>query len=238
MYRVAVCDDEPSIVLENQAMLCRILEARRFRREIDYSVTGFSAAEPLLASLREHPGAFQLLLLDIELARENGVELAARLRESQVACSIIYITSYEEYMPDSFATRPLDYLMKPVDENKLAKAIDWDLRTNFRPEQLTLPVRGGFRKLAVRDILYAEAVNHKSAVYLPGEAVPVSLSFRDLLARLPGDAFCQCHHSFAVNLNHVHKQTAHGLLLDAGIELPVSRTYRQDFVKHFVSFIR
>ena len=236
MYHIAICDDDPSAVRENEALLCRVLEARRFQRDTDFSIAAFSAAEPLLASLRERP--FQLLVLDIELARENGVELAARLRESQVACSIIYITSYEEYMPDSFATRPLDYLMKPVDEDKLAKAIDWDLRTNFHPERLALPVRGGFRKLAVRDILYAEAVNHKSAVYLPGETVSVSLSFRDLLARLPGDTFCQCHHSFAVNLNHVHKQTARGLLLDAGIELPISRTYRQEFAKRFVDFIQ
>lgn len=88
--------------------------------------------------------------------------------------------------------------MKPVDEKKLAKAIDWGLRVNFRLEQLTLPVRGSFRKIAVQDILYAEAVN----------------------------------------LSHVYKQTAHGLLLDAGIEPPVSRTHRQNFVKRFVSFIQ
>lgn len=45
-----------------------------------------------------------------------------------------------------FAIRPLDDLMKPVDERKLAKATDWNLRTNFRPEQIALPVGGGFRK--------------------------------------------------------------------------------------------
>lgn len=238
MYRVAICEDEPSIALENETMLCRILEARRFRREIDFSVARFSAAEPLLELLQNRPAAFHLLLLDIGLAGENGVELAARLREWDVGCSIIYITSYGEYMPDSFATRPLDYLMKPMDERKLAKAIDWDLRTNYRPEQITLPVSGGFRKAAVKDILYAEAVNHKSAVYLPGEVIAVNLSFRDLLSRLPGDTFCRCHHSFAVNLKHVHKQTARGLLLDTGTELPVSRTFRQEFSKRFVAFIR
>ena len=97
---------------------------------------------------------------------------------------------------------------------------------------------GGFRKAAVHDILYAEAVNHKSAVYLPGEAISVSLSFRDLLSRLPGNTFCRCHHSFAVNLKHVHKQTAYGLLLNNGTELPVSRTYRQEFAKQYVAFLQ
>lgn len=238
MYRIAICDDEPSVVRENEALVCRVLEARRLRRNTDFSVSGFSTAGPLLASLRERPEAFQLLLLDIGLARENGVELAARLRELRVGCSIIYVTSYEEYMSASFATRPLDYLIKPVDEKKLAEAIDWDLRQNYRPEEITLPVRGGFRRAAVQDILYAEAVNHKAVVYLPGEAIHVSLSFRDLLSRLPEDAFCRCHHSFAVNLKHVHKRTARGLLLDSGTELPVSRSYQQETARRFVAFLQ
>lgn len=51
-------------------------------------------------------------------------------------------------MPDSFAARPLDYLVKPADERKLAKAIDWDLQKNYRPEQITLPAKNGFRGTA------------------------------------------------------------------------------------------
>lgn len=238
VYRIAICEDELSMAQENEAMVCRILEARCFRRNVDFSIAGFSSAESLLASLQKHSGAFHLLLLDIRLAQENGLELAAYLRETNLNCSIIYITAYEEYMPDSFATRPLDYLVKPVDKQKLAKAIDWDLRRNYLPEQITLPVKGGFRKAVVQDILYGEAVNHKSVVYLPGEAVPVNLSFRDLLSRLPGDMFCRCHYSFVVNLKHVHKRTAHGLLLDTGLELPVSRTYQQEITRQFVASLQ
>lgn len=238
MYRIAICEDEPSMAQENEDMICRVLKARCFQRDIDFSVDSFSTPGPLLEVLRKEPSAFHLLLLDIGLAQENGVELASRLREWNVDCSIIYITSYEEYTLDSFATRPLDYLIKPVDEKKLGKAIQWDLQKNYRPEQITLPVGGGFYKAAVHDILYAEAVNHKSAVYLPGEVISVSLSFRDLLSRLPKNTFCRCHHSFAVNLKHVHKQTTYGLLLNNGMELPVSRTYRQEFAKQYVAFLQ
>lgn len=238
MYRIAICEDELSMAQENETMICRILEARCFRRGTDFSIASFSAAESLLAFLKTHPKAFHLLLLDIRLAQENGLELAAYLRETNVDCSIIYITSYEEYMPDSFATRPLDYLIKPVDKKKLAKAIDWDLRKNYRPEQITLPVKGGVYKAAVQDILYGEAVNHKAVLYLRGETVPVNLTFRDLLSRLPGDLFCRCHYSFVVNLKHVYKRTARGLLLDTGLELPVSRTYQQEITRQFVASLR
>lgn len=238
MYRIAICEDEPSMARENEAMICHILENCHFRRDTDFSVASFSAPEPLLAVLQKQPSAFHLLLLDIGLAQENGVELANRMREWNVDCSIIYITAYSEYALNSFASHPLEYLIKPVDEERLKKAIQWDLQKNYHPEQISLPVSGGFRKAAVKDILYTEAVNHKSAVYLPGEVIAVNLSFRDLLSRLPGDTFCRCHHSFAVNLKHVHKQTARGLLLDTGTELPISRTFRQEFSKRFVAFIR
>ena len=139
MYRIAICEDEPLMAQENEATLCRVLEAGHFQRDIDFSVSSFSAAEPLLTALRNQPSAFHLLLLDIRLARENGVELANRLREWNVDCSIIYITSYDEYMSGSFATHPLEYLMKPVDEERLEKAIQWDLQKNYRPDSLRCP---------------------------------------------------------------------------------------------------
>ena len=221
MYRIAICEDEPLMAQENETMICRILEARHFRRDIDFTVSSFSTAGPLLTALRNQPTSFHLLLLDIRLAQENGVELA-----------------YTEYMEDAFSTYTLGYFLKPVDEKKLAKAIEWDLRKNYRPEQITLPVNGGLRKVMVQDILYAEAVNHKAAVYLPEEVIAVNLSFRDLLSRLRGDTFCRCHNSFVVNLKHVHKRTARGLLLDTGTELPISRAYQQEATKQFVAFIQ
>ena len=115
MYRVAVCDDEPHAAEQNEAMLCQILEARNFRRDIDYSVHCFYSSAPLLAQMEKEPSAFQLLLLDIELENENGLSLAAHLRETGSDCSIVYITAYRDYVFDCFDTRPLHYLLKPVD---------------------------------------------------------------------------------------------------------------------------
>ena len=235
MYRIAICEDEPLMAQENEAAVCRILEDRHLRRDTDFIVAGFSSAETLLAALREQP--FHLLLLDIRLARENGLELAAHLRACMADCSIIYVTSYAEYMPDSFATRPLDYLMKPLDEKKLAKAIDWDLRKNYRPRQITLPVNGGRRRVELRDILYAEATSHKSAVCLTEGMFFVNLPFRELIPRLHADSFCRCHNSYMVNLARVRKKTAQGLLMDNGTEIPVSRTYQKELARQFVAFM-
>ena len=47
MYRIAICEDEPLMARENEDMLCRILEARRYQRDIDFSVTCFTSPEPV-----------------------------------------------------------------------------------------------------------------------------------------------------------------------------------------------
>ena len=63
---------------------------------------------------------------------ENGVALARFLRERKVNASIIYITDYPGFALDSFSVSPLEYPLKPVDEWRLAAALDWD-RQQKRP---------------------------------------------------------------------------------------------------------
>ena len=237
MYHVAICKDEPCIAQEAEALVCRVLEARRLQRDTGYTVSRFSTPQALLEALEARDAPFHLLLLDIRLGEENGVELAARLRERGMTGSILYVTAYTEYMPQSFATRPLDYLLKPLDEGKLAAAIDWDFRRNYRPERVMLPVNGGWRVVPAGEILYAEATSHKSAVHLPGETLYVNLNFRDLLPRLGGECFCRCHNSILVNFNHVRKRTARGLLLEDGTELPVSRSRQEEVARRLVAFM-
>ena len=138
MYRVAICDDEPHAAEQNEAMLCQILEDRGLKRDIDYSVHCFSSPVPLLAQMENQPSAFHLLLLDIKLENDNGLSLAAHLREIDADCSIIYITAYRDYVFDCFDTRPLHYLLKPVDQERLARVIGRDLEENYHPEQIKL----------------------------------------------------------------------------------------------------
>ena len=239
MYQIAICDDEPHAAEQNEAMLCHILEARKLRRDIDYAIHCFSSPGPLLAQIERHPTAFHLLLLDIELDHENGISFAAQLREAGSDCSIVYITAYRDYVFDCFDTRPLHYLLKPVAREKLAGVIERDLRDNYHPEQINLLVGGCWRAVDARNILYAEATSHKSAVYLQGgEVLYINQNFSDLLPRLNGKRFCRSHFSILVNLEHIYRLTDSSLILDNGRELPVSRSRQKELKKQYIAFIK
>lgn len=128
MYRIAVCEDDPRTAEQNKAAACRTLDQRGRVRGRDYDVDVFHAAAPLMERLNADANAYQLLLLDIQLEGDNGVDLARFLRERRVNASIIYITDHPGFALDSFPTYPLEYLLKPVDEARLAAALDWDWR--------------------------------------------------------------------------------------------------------------
>ena len=239
MYQVAICDDEPHATEQNEAILCHILESRNLRRDIDYSVHCFSSPAPLLAQMEKNPSSFHLLLLDIELDNENGLSLAAHIRETGSDCSIVYITAYRDYVFDCFDTRPLHYLLKPVDQEKLAAVIERDLRDNYHPEQIKFLVDGFWRAVDIRNILYAEATSHKSAVHLQGgEVLYINQNFSDLLPRLNEKRFCRSHFSILVNLEHVYRLTDSTLILDDGRELPVSRSRQKELKKQYIAFIK
>lgn len=241
MYRVAICDDELQVIEQNETMICHILEARNLRRDIDYSIHCFSSSASLLAQMKKHPFAFHLLLLDIELENENenGLSLAANLREIGSDCSIVYITAHRDYVFDCFDTRPLHYLLKPVDQEKLASVIDRDLRDNYHPEQIDFLLDGCWRTVDARDILYAEATSHKSAVHLQGgEVLYINQNFSELLPRLNGQRFCRSHFSILVNLEHIYRLNGSTLILDNGRELPVSRSRQKELKKQYIAFIK
>ena len=114
MYRIAVCEDDPRTAEQNKTAACRVLEGKGHVQGRDYDIDVFHTAPPLIERLAGDPDAYQLLLLDIQLDGDNGVELARFLREHQVGASIIYITDHPGFALDSFPTYPLEYLLKPI----------------------------------------------------------------------------------------------------------------------------
>lgn len=233
MYRIAVCDDEPLMAEQNAAMTRRILDGRGLTAEQDYHIDAFTSPEPLMEQLAAQPGAYSLLLLDIELAGENGVKLASFLREKRFTASILYITGHAGFAMDSFPTRPLDYLLKPVDEARLAAALDWDLqKMEQRTERPML--RSGTRAILLSSIRYLEIHGRRTLAHLEqgNETLPEPLS--QLEETLLERGFRRCHYSYLVNLDHIAQIRRTQVLLDTGETLPVSRNRYQELMDSYI----
>ena len=211
MYRIAVCEDDPRAAEQNCAMTCRILDGRGWVRGRDYDVEVFSASAPLVRQLTEDARAFQLLLLDIR--------------------------DYPGFALDSFPTYPLEYLLKPVDEKRLAAALEWDWRQrHIQPERPLLRL-GGWA-LPLDDIVYLETAGRKTALHTREERIEHPVPLSRLKDELGEKGFCPSHFSYLVNLSHVKRVERDRVLLDTGETVPVSRRYYRDFLARHVGSLK
>ena len=131
MYHIAIGDDDPLFLRETEDLVSDCLKAEGLERHVDFDIDCLSTSQSLLAALEMDRNRYQLLLLDVEFGQDNGLDVAAALRRRQAAFRLIYITSHRDYVFDSFDTRPLHYLLKPVDGEKLAALIREDYRRRY-----------------------------------------------------------------------------------------------------------
>ena len=116
--RVVVADDEPI----GRQRLVRLLQA-----ELDTDVVAACAdGEDAVEAIREH--APDLVLLDIQMPRLDGFEVVAALGEAHQP-AIIFVTAHDQYALRAFEIHAFDYLLKPVDGDRLREAIEWAVST-------------------------------------------------------------------------------------------------------------
>lgn len=231
MYRIAICDDEPVFAENLQRQVDRIL----FSQEIEYSVTVFSDARLLLCELENHPDAFQLVLLDIMLGGANGIDIAKTLRSHKSRVSIIFITASPSFALDGYSVRPIQYLLKPVDPEKLREAVLFDYSQNFTRKKLL--VSSGERTYSVffYDITYIEVYGHTLKIHTKKNAVECSGPLKDLEGILP-DCFLRCHKSYLANLERVSDIKRYAFTLDTGERVPIGKERYLSVQNAFVAY--
>ncbi|MDX2172268.1 MAG: LytTR family DNA-binding domain-containing protein [Bacteroidota bacterium] len=191
----------------------------------------------------------QLVFLDIEMPEYNGFELLSFFRE--VDFEIIFVTAYNEYALKAFEVSAVDYILKPVDIDKLQVAVEkaesrlntFDmqnrlevLRESFKTEQfnkIALPVSEGLLFVDTADIVYLEADGAYTEVWLRnGSKIVVSKKikfFEDVLDKRPN--FFRSHRSYLVNINFIKKynKSDNALTLDNGKTIVISRDRKAEF---------
>ena len=154
-----------------------------------------------------------LVFLDIQMPGKSGFDL---LDEIEVEAKIIFVTAYDEYAIRAFEVNALDYLPKPVSQERLTKTVERiinnDPNKNLIAKKLKytdrLFLEFGTRMcfLKISEIAFISAEGDYSMVNLiNGKKGLVSKSMKEWEERLPNDFFCRIHRSSIVNTEVIDK---------------------------------
>ena len=216
MYRLAICDDNQA----DAAYLCSLLEKWAEVAEAALKIESFPSAEAFLFQYEEDK-TFDLLLLDIEMGKMSGVELARKIRQDDRRVQIIFITGYMEYIAEGYDVEALHYLLKPVTEEKLFGVLERAAeRLKSREKELHLAIPGAVVRVALCEIRYLEVERNYVTVY-GKEAYRIKKPLNQLEEELD-ESFFRTGRSYIVNLHFVKKITKRQVILKDGTELPLS----------------
>jgi len=194
-----------------------------------------------------------IVFLDIQMPEKSGLDMLAEIPDKNF--EVIFVTAHNEYILQALQFSAVDYLMKPVDEDRLVEAVQ---RVKKRLQQdrvtdnteallhnitkavspldmrLCLPTLKGYIILKLDEILYCEAQRSYTIFYLTqGKNIMVSKPLFDYEGILAGTTFFRIHRSFLINLVHVKEyvRTDGGtVIMSNNIELEVSRRKKEEFL--------
>jgi two-component system LytT family response regulator len=239
-----IVDDEP---------IARQRIRRLLAREPDFRVIGDFGSVGECETLDTH-AAPDLLLLDVRMPERNGFELLSSFEARGVHPFVIFVTAYSEYAVDAFGVEAVDYLLKPFDDDRFAKAIARAralLGKERNPEEASpgaqpdadtqspprirdrLLVNDGGRVLFVpaHEIELVQAAGKHVKIFVNGHCYLARQALREVEARLDANHFVRVHRSTIINVEQIVElhPLFHGdceIVLKRGTRVTLSRRFR------------
>lgn len=232
--RIAICDDEAA----QRQYLGGYVQEWGDSARVRVDVAFFDSSESFLFAW-EDDKAYDLVMLDIEMGKLSGIDLAVKIREQDQTLPILFVTGYEEYMEYGYDVAALHYLVKPVKKDRLFAVLNrvWEGR---KPEEkVLLETDQGMAGIGREKIWYAEAAGHQCILCLEKESLYLKCSIGTLEELLSGAGrFVKCHRSYLVNLEHAAAVRRTEVVLDDGRKVPLSRYLYRQVNQAFVEFYR
>ncbi len=172
---------------------------------------------------------FDLIFLDIELKAMNGVNLGAKIRTElqDEKTHIVYISAKSEYAMELFAVRPLNFLVKPVQEQDIIKNLEKAMKLSKYYDDYMKFQRGSeLYSVAYGDVMYFSTRGRKVEVHTVSCEYEFYGKLDEVLQRIhPG--FVRIHKSFLVHELYVKRWEYEMVTMDQGAELSISPRYRK-----------
>lgn len=235
MYQIALCDDMASELEQVENLLAAYGEKHP---ELKFQTEKFENAQKLLERLKEKEKP-DLLLMDVFMPGETGIEAVRKLRREGLDMPVIFLTTSREYALEAYEVDALQYLVKPLKEEKFFHAMDiaFEVLEKGEKEPLVVKTVNGLKQVRPDEILYCEAQRNYQILYLKEEALKVRMTGGELYELLGSfSGFSRCGSSYIINLNHITAVDREEICMDNGSRIYVPRNRATEFRKMYFTF--
>jgi len=225
VFHIGICDDEKGTCAQLEEWCCDFGEKNGFDIEIYVWYTG----EGLCDDISDKKLQLDMLFLDIELVSTDGIKVGKYIRDEleNLETAIVYISSKSSYAMNLFRVQPIDFLIKPIEKEKLMEVIICGIKLRERKKQVfEYCVRGYHYKVPYKDIVYFYSQDKKINIVLRNEEVQFNGKLKNIAKAVPHN-FVLVHQSYLINLDFVAECSYELVKMNNGTLLNISLPYRK-----------
>lgn len=235
MLKIAICDDNSSICSELEKIIIEYGKTSIVKFDIEIFNTGESLIEYIK---NEHK--FDLIFLDIELGDTTGIQVGSKIRkelEDDIS-KIVFITSKNGYEQELFDIQPLNFIKKPIDNEKLKNCISLSIKLlELENKTFEYAKKREVIKINIKDILYFESSKKKIKIVTHSGEDWFYETMEKLKGRLP-KTFIESHGSYIVNFDKVERANKDFLIMTDGHKIPISQRCLQNVRSMLISYAK
>ena len=224
MYHIGICDDGINICTSIENMLLQCGAEKNIQLDINIWYTGEGLKDYL-----ERGNHLDILFLDIELFRMTGIEVGDYIRNrlDDIGMQIIYISGKASYAQQLFRTQPLDFLVKPISQNRIRDVLETAVRVlKKKNERFEFRQGKDYYYVPMGDIVYFGSEGRKVKIVTMKETYEFYGRLKEIAKGLSED-FIVIHQSYIVNEEYIFRYTYEMVELTDGTILTISPANRK-----------
>ena len=234
--RIAACDDN----LEFLQGLSKLLNC--YSEENHCNVEYKTFTNPLeLVTQMEKGIHYDMILLDVCMPGMNGIQCAKDIRMYDNFVKIVFLTSSTEYAVESYSVKAHDYLLKPLQKERLFSLLRQVEKDNDKSEKniIIIKTKTGLTKILLTQLEYCEVVNRKLVLRMTNqEELECGVRINELEEKLKNfGMFLRAHRSYLVNINYIKTLTTHSIIMENGAKIPVPREKHAQIKETYMEYV-
>ena len=231
MIKIAVAEDDLQYANQLKQYMAQFEKDFGQKLDVTYYVDGADL-------VKDYQNQYEVLLLDIEMTKMDGMTTARHIREVDAEVMILFITNMAQYAIHGYEVDAMDYILKPIQYFPFSKRLERALGRLKKQEKryLIIPVKGGTKKIEIHDIFYVESQRHNITVHTKTEAFTFPATMREMEEKLLEYHFFRCNKGYLVSLNHVDS-IVDGCAVVNGAHLLISRGRKNEFMEALAEFM-
>ena len=230
MINIAICDDDILTTTLIEEKVSQIAKDFDIKTNCDVFFDGSTIMESIQQGV-----FYDLIYLDIEMNKVNGIYVAEQIKNMSLPTLIIYISNYEKYLKELFNTEPFRFLSKPIDSESFRNTfLAAYKRIQEKTDYFAYTYNKAFIKIPLNQIYYFESDNRVIYIHTITDTDLSMDEKKEKYYRFYGKIneveqqlsdhirFIRIHQSYLVNFDYIRKMTFENVTMMNGKTLKIS----------------